>query len=54
MTFSPEETGTRVTLEHSHLERFGPSAERVVAQLSGGWPTRLQDFADFANQEHEQ
>lgn len=50
VTFEPEGTGTRVTLEHRNLERFGPSAERVAAQLSGGWPTRLQDFVDFANQ----
>ncbi|HWJ38049.1 MAG TPA: SRPBCC family protein [Sphingomicrobium sp.] len=49
ITFVPEGTGTRVTLEHRHLERFGPSAERVAAQLAGGWPSRLQNFVEFAD-----
>lgn len=49
VSFAPTATGTLVTLEHRQLERFGPSAERVRGQLSGGWPTRLQDFATFAN-----
>jgi uncharacterized protein YndB with AHSA1/START domain len=51
ITFETEGTGTRVQLEHRNLERFGPSAERVAGQLAGGWPSRLQDFVDFANRE---
>ncbi|MBV9079113.1 MAG: SRPBCC family protein [Methylobacteriaceae bacterium] len=51
ITFTPEASGTRVTLEHRHLERFGPSAERVAAALAGGWPTRLQDFVAFTDGE---
>lgn len=39
---------TRVTLVHRDLERFGDSAEKVAAQLGGGWPTMLGHFADFA------
>jgi len=50
VTFEPEGSGTRVTLEHRDLERFGPSAEKVAAQLGGGWPKHLQEFADFANE----
>lgn len=43
------EGGTRVTLEHRDLERFGPSAEAHAARLRGGWPTRVAGYADFAN-----
>lgn len=49
LTFQSDGTGTRVELEHTNLQRFGPSAERVAHQLAGGWPTRLQDFVEFAN-----
>lgn len=49
LSFVAEGTGTRVTLEHRHLERFGPSAEKIAAQLSGGWPKHLNEFAEFAN-----
>lgn len=49
ITFEPEGTGTRVELEHRNLERFGASAEKVAGQLAGGWPSRLQDFVEFAN-----
>lgn len=49
LTFSPTATGTRVTLEHRHLERFGDAAERVAGQLAGGWMPRLQDYVDFLN-----
>jgi uncharacterized protein YndB with AHSA1/START domain len=41
--------GTRVTLEHRHLERFGADAEKIAASLNGGWPTRIQNFAEFAD-----
>ena len=51
ITFVPVGTGTRVTLTHSRLERFGDAADRVAAQLSGGWPTLVQMFADFAEEQ---
>lgn len=49
IAFVAEGAGTRVELEHRNLERFGPSAERVAGQLAGGWPSRLQDFVEFAD-----
>lgn len=39
---------TRVTLIHRELERYGDSAEKVAAQVGGGWPTMLGHFADYA------
>ncbi len=44
---------TRVSLEHRDLERFAEAAETMRASLDGGWPTRLQDFADFANADQD-
>jgi uncharacterized protein YndB with AHSA1/START domain len=41
--------GTIVTLEHRQLERFGADAERHAASLRGGWPTKMQQFADWAD-----
>ena len=38
--------GSLVTLEHRLLERFGADAEKIAAQLGGGWPTMLGHFAD--------
>jgi uncharacterized protein YndB with AHSA1/START domain len=51
VTFVPDDTGTRVTLTHSRLERFGDSAERIAAQLGGGWPGLLQLFADLTEKD---
>ncbi|MDB5712304.1 MAG: ATPase [Sphingomonas bacterium] len=51
ITFIPVGTGTRVTLTHSRLERYGDAADRVAAQLSGGWPTLVQMFADFSEEQ---
>lgn len=48
--FEPAGEGTLVTLTHRHLERFGNSAERVASQLSGGWPTIMQNFATYAEE----
>lgn len=49
LTFAPAEGGgTRVTLEHRNLERFGADAQRHVEKLRGGWPTRLAEFAAYA------
>lgn len=49
LTFTPHEGGTLVTLEHRHLDRFGDAADRVAGQLGGGWPSRLADYAAFAD-----
>ncbi len=50
LTFAPLPSGgTRVTLEHRNLERFGVDAEARRASLDGGWPTRLADFVAFAD-----
>ncbi|MEO7026158.1 MAG: SRPBCC family protein [Caulobacteraceae bacterium] len=48
LTFAPEGGGTRVTLEHRDLERFGAAAEKVAGQLDGGWSTILGHYADSA------
>jgi len=53
VTFEPEGTGSRVTLTHRHLERFGPSAERIAGQLAGGWPGLVERFATFIEQEND-
>lgn len=45
------QAGTRVTLEHRHLERYGPSARRQRELLGGGWPTLIDLFATFARTE---
>ena len=41
--------GSQVTLEHRNLERFGEAAERIAGQLRGGWPTRVDLYAVFAD-----
>ena len=45
--------GTRVSLEHRDLERFGADAERVASQIGGGWPHHMQEFATFASTQPE-
>ncbi|MBV8972898.1 MAG: SRPBCC family protein [Sphingomonadaceae bacterium] len=45
--FDAIDEGTRVTLEHRNLERFGSDAPRIAELLGGGWPTTLAHFADF-------
>jgi uncharacterized protein YndB with AHSA1/START domain len=47
VVFEPEGTGSRVTLTHRNLERFGPSAEKIASQLAGGWPGLVERFATF-------
>lgn len=39
--------GTRVTLEHRNLERFGANAEEHAGMLKGGWPTYLGHFVRY-------
>jgi uncharacterized protein YndB with AHSA1/START domain len=48
LIFTPEPGGTRVSLEHRNLERFGDSAERMAASLGGGWPGIIDGFAAYA------
>jgi uncharacterized protein YndB with AHSA1/START domain len=50
LTFTQIETGgTRVSLEHRNLERYGADAAGIAEKIGGGWPRRLSDFVDYAN-----
>lgn len=50
LTFAPlAGGGTRVTLEHRNLERFGKDAEAHAASIRGGWPTMIGHFAQYAD-----
>jgi uncharacterized protein YndB with AHSA1/START domain len=53
VTFTPEGEGTRVDLEHRHIERMGEKADAMRESVSGpgGWPALLQLYADEANSE---
>jgi len=52
LTFAPADGGgTRVTLEHRNLERFGTDAVRHAERLGGGWPVRLAEFASYADRQ---
>jgi uncharacterized protein YndB with AHSA1/START domain len=48
--FAPEGNGTRVDLEHRHLERLGDSAEKLreAVDSPGGWSGLLALFAEEA------
>lgn len=39
--------GTRVSLEHRNLERFGAEAETLAGKIRSGWPERMGDFAQY-------
>jgi uncharacterized protein YndB with AHSA1/START domain len=55
MTFAPlDDGGTRVTLEHRDLERFGADAATHAATLNSGWPGLLDAFAKLADAETPQ
>ena len=41
--------GTRVTLEHRNLERFGADAEAHAAMIRGGWPTIVAHFSRYTD-----
>jgi uncharacterized protein YndB with AHSA1/START domain len=43
--------GTRVTLEHRDLERFGADAAAHAGQLRDGWPRLMEGFAALADRE---
>lgn len=51
LSFVPEGDGTRVTLEHRDLERFGSDAPTVRENIGGcnGWPFHLEAYANYAN-----
>jgi uncharacterized protein YndB with AHSA1/START domain len=50
LTFAPlADGGTRVTLEHRNLERFGQDAAKHADKLRGGWPTLVGHFAQYAD-----
>ena len=50
LTFAPAQGGgTRITLEHRNLERFGVDAARHAEKIRHGWPERLADFAQYAD-----
>jgi len=53
VTFTPDGAGTRVDLEHRHIERMGEKADAMRESVSGpgGWPALLQLYADEANSE---
>ncbi|HVA12567.1 MAG TPA: SRPBCC family protein [Stellaceae bacterium] len=46
--FTPDGTGTRVELEHRHLERLGEHAGAMAQAFTGGWGTLLDSFAKQA------
>ena len=50
LMFAPAEGGgSRVTLEHRYLERYGADAEAHAAKLRGGWPTKLRNYAQYTD-----
>ena len=51
MTFAPlDGGGTRVTLEHRNLERFGATAQQHAESLNGGWPRFLDAYSQYTNE----
>jgi uncharacterized protein YndB with AHSA1/START domain len=47
VTFEPAGKGTKVTLEHRDLERFGADADEMRGKLDSGWPGVLGRFTAF-------
>ena len=46
LMFTASDVGTRVTLVHRDLERFGADADKLAGQLGGGWPKFLNYYKD--------
>lgn len=44
--------GTRVSLEHRNLEQLGADAETFAGKVRSGWPTRMENFAEYAATHH--
>ncbi len=49
IAFAAEGTGTRVTLTHSDLHKFGEVAPKVVAGMTEGWAALLGEYVALAN-----
>jgi uncharacterized protein YndB with AHSA1/START domain len=49
LSFVADGDGTKVTLEHRNLERFGADAGTVRESIGKGWPTHLDAFAAYAD-----
>ena len=50
LTFVPLDSGgTRVTLEHRNLERFGADATQHAERIRSGWPKHIVQFAQYAD-----
>lgn len=48
--FAPSDTGgTRVTLEHRNLERFGAASTMMAGRVGDGWPRQFGQFMRFAD-----
>ena len=48
LRFTPDGSGTLVTLEHRNLERFGDRAAHMAERVNGGWPCVLRAYTDRA------
>ena len=48
MTFTPEDGGTRVQIEHRHFERHGATAAALAEAVGGdgGWNGLLARYAE--------
>ena len=46
--FTPDGAGTKVALEHRHLERLGDAAEAMRTAFQSGWGSLLEQFATKA------
>lgn len=51
LAFTPAEGGTRVTLIHRDLERFGDSAAKLQAGMDEGWGMLVGLYQIYANKE---
>ena len=40
--------GTLVTLEHRNLERLGKGADNMIAALTAGWASHVEEFGQYA------
>jgi uncharacterized protein YndB with AHSA1/START domain len=50
ITFEPTAGGgTRVLLEHRNLDRHGADAAFMAGKVGDGWPSRLAEFAAYAD-----
>lgn len=54
IAFAATDGGTRVTLTHNDLHKFGEVAPKVVASMSEGWALLLGGYANFANKKDDQ